>query len=310
MAKESFKQTLDRAARGEEAGKIRRLKLRLQEVQKLDPNKANSPELQSLEVGILHCLADAFGQSTAAFRQFSAAGDFGVEHDSHMIDVGVVRNAKQRAVALLGRAIQTKEEEFDDRFQTEATLAPPPSVGIGMASPTVLGSGITGVAGGGVAGTMGATSIGEFELDATAEVKTTSVQAYDLLLARVAVLEATLAAPKAPLVVPIGLGHNGPPDFEPPISEEEIKGLVELFRSQAAAAVPDLPKLLEITKTTEVRAGQLRRRMDDFSDAAVKGAGGEFGKKLVQLPWWMAVYAALNGVLEAATAWMTSFPMQ
>jgi hypothetical protein len=372
-----LREILDRPAREERAGQVRRLRLRLGETEALDPSRADSLDLQSLEIGILNALADAFGFGTVAYRQFSAAGEFGVDHSSQMIDVGTVRNAQRRAVALLRRAIQTKEEQFEDKYRGHSMPVPPQllddsakvssaldgtrldqhkldgepvsaqadqSVGVGSYTGPLpplpplkmqaeqgirletepdlnRGDPRIAMAGLGQAGAMIAGFTGDRDADPTGVnvrvdenalfgfAEAAPLTAYDLLQARIAVLEAALSAPKPLIEKPIGPGHNGPPDFDPPMSEDEIKALVDVFREQSVSPSADLPKLAEIAKSAEVKAGQFRKRVDDFTDAVIKGAGGELGKKLVQIPWWTAVYAALSGVLDAASAWILSLPL-
>jgi hypothetical protein len=93
------------------------------------------------------------------------------------------------------------------------------------------------------------------------------------------------------------------------LSENDILELVDLLKAQTPTQPVDLPKLREVTTAAEERSGQLRKRVDDFADSLIKGAGGELGKKLVQIPWWLAVYTALNAVLDAAAGWLAVLPL-
>jgi hypothetical protein len=47
--------------------------------------------------------------------------------------------------------------------------------------------------------------------------------------------------------------------------------------------------------------------LDSAEAEALKSAGGEAGKRLVQAPWWMSVGLALQSVVEALTVWIISF---
>lgn len=306
MDSKELEDIVSRPARQDFACRIRRLRLRLDEAEALDPNRANSPDLQSLEIGILNALADAFGFGTVAYRQFSAAGEFGVDHGSNMINVGAVKNAQQRAVALLRRAVQTKEEEFEDKYPGHplpSRVRHPSVAGLAMAGATLVGSSVD----------VQTDANGEIErividdglAPAEAERPTVAV-AFESLMTRVAVLEAALAAPKPRSETPIGPGHNGPPEFEPPFDEPEIQHLVDLLKSERAATPDDLPRIVETTNVAVAHASKLKARLDDFASAAVKAAGAEAGKRLVQLPWWLAVSTALSGVAHAMEILITA----
>lgn len=249
----SFQDLLTRPARNEFAGKIRRLELRLSEVEALDPNSFDSAELHALGGAIRETLADAFTLGSFAYQQYSEAADFGVQFDSAVIDVGQVRECRKRSLALLRKAIQSRKEAFENKYpgaELPGLVASHPSlVGRAMAGATRAGSGANDIA---EPVSLGTPQLREITLDATAEVKDTPESAFNLVLARVAALEAALEAPKRPLDIPIGPGHNGPPEFEPPFEEEEIQGLIDLLRSQAPRA-NNLPELQAAAKAVDAQ---------------------------------------------------------
>ena len=174
-----------------------------------------------------------------------------------------------------------------------------------MAGATRVGSGVDGL---GEPGALGTTPLGELTLDATAEVGKDPQQAYDLLMARLALLEAALASPKPRSELPIGPGHNGPPEFEPPFEESEVQELIDLLKVQTATAPTDLPKLVAASQATEAKINKLAEYADAFAVSAVKSAGSEVGKRLVQVPWWLSLSAALHSVSQALITWMGTLP--
>lgn len=307
----SFQDLLTRPARNELAGQIRRLELRLAEVEKLDPNAFDTAELHALGIGIREALADAFGLGTFAYDSYSPAADFGVPFDASVIHVDRIISARRRSLALLRRAVQSKKEAFENKYPgaelPESIALHTSFAGRAMADATSAGSGASGIDPREPV-SLGAPQLSELTLDATAEVKDTPESAFNLLLARVAALEAALDAPKPQMDLPIGPGHNGPPEFEPPFEEEEIRKLIDLLKAQAPTSATDRPKLLDSAKIAEANVSKLRIHIDEFTTAAVKAAGTEVGKRLAQLPWWIAVSAALNSVTHALMTWIGTLP--
>jgi hypothetical protein len=117
-----------------------------------------------------------------------------------------------------------------------------------------------------------------------------------------------LDSPKPRPELPIGPGHNGPPEFEPPFEESDIRELVDLLKAQTPSTPTNLPELLAASQATETKVNKLREYADAFAAATVKSAGGEFGKRLVQLPWWLAVGNALHSVGQALIGWIGTLP--
>ncbi|WP_438277990.1 hypothetical protein [Nitrobacter sp.] len=292
----SFQDLLTRPARNEFAGKIRRLELRLSEVETLDPNSFDPAELHALGIAIRETLADAFTLGSFAYQQYSEAAEFGVQFDSALIDVGQVRECRKRSLALLRKAIQSRKEAFENKYpgvELPGSVAPHPS----LADRAMAG-----------AGRVGSGALGELTLDATAEVEDTPESTFNLLLARVAALEAALDAPKPQMDLPIGPGHNRPPEFDPPFEEEEIRKLIDLLKAQAPTSATDQPKLLHSAKIAQAYVSKLQTHIDEFTTSAVKGFGAEIGKRLAQIPWWLSVSSALNSVAHALVTWIGTLP--
>jgi hypothetical protein len=124
-------------------------------------------------------------------------------------------------------------------------------------------------------------------------------------MARVAVLEATVAAPK-----PAGMGHNRGPEIasDGDISEAEIQEFIALLKEQTATAPVDLPRLTQIAEAVTPDNDKWREYLDELGKGVAKGASEEIGKRIVQAPWWIAVYYALDGVVHALASWIATLP--
>ena len=150
---------------------------------------------------------------------------------------------------------------------------------------------------------------GAFQTAATAQTDSTQSRdsAFEMLQARVALLEAALASR------PPGMGHNRGPNIDEELSvdEAEIQTFISRLRDQRAAAPVDLPKLLEAAQVADPSVNKWRERSDDFVKGAFKGAGFVAGKavaeKLTQAAWVHSVYSALQGVFESLMHWLTFF---
>ena len=148
-----------------------------------------------------------------------------------------------------------------------------------------------------------------FQSAATAQTDTTQSResAFELLQARVALLEAALASR------PPGMGHNRGPNIDDELSvdEAEIQTFISRLRNQRAAAPVDLPKLIEAAQVADPSVNKWRERSDDFVKGALKGAGFVVGKavaeKLTQAAWVHSVYSALQGVFESLMHWLNFF---
>jgi guanylate kinase len=146
-----------------------------------------------------------------------------------------------------------------------------------------------------------------FQSTATAQTDTTESRdsAFELLQARVALLEAALASR------PPGMGHNRGPNIgdELSVDEAEIQTFISRLRDQRAAAPVDLPKLMEAAQVADPSVNKWRERSDVLLKGALKGAGFVAGKEitenLAQAAWVHSVYSALQSVFESLMQWLT-----
>lgn len=157
----------------------------------------------------------------------------------------------------------------------------------------------------------GQATTGGLAFQSAATARTVSTQsresAFELLQARVALLEAALASR------PPGMGHNRGPNIDDELSvdEAEIQTFISRLRDQRAAAPVDLPELIEAAQVADPSVNKWRERTDDFFKGAVRGAGFVAGKavaeKLTHAAWVQSVYSALQGVFESLMHWLTFF---
>jgi guanylate kinase len=132
------------------------------------------------------------------------------------------------------------------------------------------------------------------------ETKTTQSweSAFELLQARVALLEAALASR------PVGMGHNQGPDLDEGLNvdEEEIQTFISVLKDQRPTGPVDVPKLIEAARIADPTINKWRERVDEFAKGTLKGAGMEIGKHailhLAQARWFSSVYSALQAVYE------------
>lgn len=153
---------------------------------------------------------------------------------------------------------------------------------------------------GSAAGVGDAKGVGTFILDA-------KQSSFDTLMARVALLEATVAAR------PAGVGHNHGPDLDDNLSVDEagIQNLIALLKEQHATAPVDLPRLADAARIADPAINKWRARIDWIATAVITGALGQIGKDVVKqlehTAWVQSVYSALQNVFEALMSWMNLF---
>jgi hypothetical protein len=130
---------------------------------------------------------------------------------------------------------------------------------------------------------------------------------FDTLMARVALLEATMRSR------PAGVGHNQGPYFDETLSVDEagIQNLIALLKVQRAIAPVDLAKLTEAAQIADPTINGWRTRIDQFVSGVLKGAGYAAGKEIIEqlahASWVQSVYSALQSVFEALVSWMHLF---
>lgn len=277
--------------------KIRKLERRLAEVEELVVGPMDSGEAESLTLAITEALIEAM------VSQYRQAADFFQGRTNTHLQVEVTERSKHRSVVLLKRAIRSLQERLDDELAHAASSPPTASRNVALAGRARAGSAMAGSMSVGA----GVAPIGEFRVGEQLSAVAAS-KAFDLLMARVALLESALANPRPRQDVPIGPGHNGAPEFEPPFEESEIREFVALLKDQGPTTPTDLPKLLSASKDADAKVSKLAEYADAFASAAVKGAGGELGKRMAQLPWWLAVGSALHSVVQALIGWIGTLP--
>jgi hypothetical protein len=104
-----------------------------------------------------------------------------------------------------------------------------------------------------------------------------------------------------------GIGHNQPPEF--PFGQPELKRVESMI--VVLKALPPEPETIPVDA---VEAGswlsavgkRLRSYLDSFCSEAAKSAGSEFGKRMIQSPFWFTLAAALAEAGHAVTNWIAS----
>jgi hypothetical protein len=295
---------------------MRKIERRLSDVDSFDPSKIRTrqdPNIRVLEAAIKETLAEIFGPNSRTFRTYSAAATLdtaginmnGTPH--HEVIAGLV-HGKERSITLLKGAIRFFEEKIEDDFPAEhdnrvGPVGPPrmPDPGnMRVHGPIPTAGTAPHAVGVGEAGDIAA-----FVLNVRA-----TEASFELLMARVALLEAAITAPKPAAESPIGIGHNRGPDLVPNLAldEREIQELVVLLKQQSATAPVDLPKLVEIAEVIGPANNKWRERLDEFTKGVLKGAGEEVGKRLIQAPWLIAVYSQVEAVGNALVLWLSTLP--
>jgi hypothetical protein len=122
------------------------------------------------------------------------------------------------------------------------------------------------------------------------------------MLLQIVVLEKLIAElPKQPA----GIGHNRPPVTDEDV--QEIKQAIAVLKAQPE--VPTAPDDAKAAGSTLMRFGEglgkyLLKQADVFVSEAVKSGGKEFGKRLMQSPFWWQVAIALMVAANSVAAWL------
>src|SRR5262249_37306390 len=125
---------------------------------------------------------------------------------------------------------------------------------------------------------------------------------YEEMLSRIAVLERLIA--ELPKQRP-GIGHNRRPIGDDEV--QEIKQAIAILKAQPA--VPTAPDEARVAGSILMMIGErlgayLVKQTDIFVSEAVKSAGKEFGKRLVQSPFWWALATTLMVLAQSVAAWL------
>jgi hypothetical protein len=296
---------------------VRRLNSRLRDVRAFEPDEIadpQDPKIRALEALIKETLADVFGPNSRTFRSFAPAATLGLNANGTLLGEvieGLVRG-KDRSITLLEQVVRLLEERIEEfngpvapsGFPDPGEMRPhgPATTPDRMPFDTIATEGTP------VAGTAPQPIVTEITSDALAlESSRSTVEGrFELLMARVAALEATLILrPQIP-----GPGHNRGPDLEDDLEVDEagIQHLVALLKEQRPTAPVDLPALIEAAKVADPAANKWRERLDEFAKGVLKGAGtvagAEIVEKLQPASWFGAVYSALEAVYHALILWI------
>lgn len=111
-----------------------------------------------------------------------------------------------------------------------------------------------------------------------------------------------------------GIGHNRPPPDEPafnpftPNDVAETDRLIALLKEQTPTPTIVPPALIAQSRRVSRIRAKVLKLVETFAEEAVKSAGKELGKRLVQLPFWLGILAAIEGVTTALQQWISVLP--
>jgi hypothetical protein len=140
-----------------------------------------------------------------------------------------------------------------------------------------------------------------------AEISLESPTKLETLEARVAVLEAALAArPQGitPALRSPGVGHNHGPylDQNLNVDEASIQHFIALLKVPRATAPVDLEKLREAARVADPSVNEWQEHIDAFVKGGLFGAGKwageEVAKQLAHASWVHSVFSALQSVWD------------
>jgi hypothetical protein len=83
---------------------------------------------------------------------------------------------------------------------------------------------------------------------------------------------------------------------------------VRLLLEQGPIPPSDPTEIIERSQKATRISDKIKQYLDVFASEVAKGAGGEIGKRLVQVPIWMAVYHGIDRVTQALAAWIGTLP--
>jgi hypothetical protein len=151
-------------------------------------------------------------------------------------------------------------------------------------------------------------------LDGGPTVFATSEARYSELQAQVALLEASMAQLRCELDEakgrPVGIGHNRGPDLAPVTTEEldDVDQFIALLKEQGPVPPLDPKPLIEQSQNATLIANKIKQYLDTFALEGFKSAGSEFGKLLVQAPFWIALGTSILSVSQALIVWIGHTP--
>jgi hypothetical protein len=141
---------------------------------------------------------------------------------------------------------------------------------------------------------------GPLTLRAEGRVRADTVQIrraaqHEEMLAQVTILEVLIAElPNQP----IDIGHNQQSITKDDV--QEIKQAIAVLKAQPVAPAKARAARSMLKKVGE-RFGTY---LDTFLLEASKSGGKEFGKRLVRLSYWLALWYTLNNLIQSITNWL------
>ncbi len=115
-------------------------------------------------------------------------------------------------------------------------------------------------------------------------------------------------------LLPPPIGHNRPPEDEvlSPEDRTAISNAIATLKAQPAQPAARPPEATDAVALLQSVARKVWPYLTDkaalFADEFVKSAGGELGKRVVQFPYWAALYFLLQHAINAAMTWLQALP--
>jgi hypothetical protein len=308
-------------------GGMKKLRRRLNDVEAFEPKKVadrSDPGIRALEAAIRATLAEVFGTASRTYRNYQAAASIdtaginmnGTPH--HEVIEGLIRG-RARSSELLRGAIRWLEEKMEDDFPGEpldqvALSATSMAASAGTANLSA-NPGIVGAEARGIAGNIRVSIQNDTPTGGVIIAEGETEARFLELMGRVTLLGASLNQLRRELTIStgnkqIGIGHNQGPDFEPiPFEElDEVDDLIALLLEQGPVPPSDPTEIIERSQKATRISDKIKQYLDVFASEVAKGAGGEIGKRLVQVPIWMAVYHGIDRVTQALAVWIGTLP--
>jgi hypothetical protein len=138
----------------------------------------------------------------------------------------------------------------------------------------------------------------DMELGVTVEATVVRAAPHKEMLSWIEVLEALIAElPKQRR----GIGDN-----LQPITKDDVPEITKAVAVlKAEPVVPTAPDAAKAAGSTLMRFGErLGTYLDTFLLEASKSGGKEFGKRLVQAPYWWAIWYTLTHIVQSVAAWL------
>ena len=139
---------------------------------------------------------------------------------------------------------------------------------------------------------------------------------HQQMLRRIEALESVIAD------LPAGIGHNRPPEsIDPvPFAEDDLRAVtaaIAVLKNQPSAPTMPSTAARRAASTLKIIGERLWdylartgayvvKQGDTFVSEAAKSAGAEFGKRFVQLQYWLILAGSLMAAASAVSSWLAS----